>query len=488
MSTLHFIFSRFQPGFLIFLLLFNSLIQADGLPGEFLLSSRWRDLMWYHSPLNNPAYVVEKKDFTLRAAISPVLQGAFTLSEIGFTTPISAKQITGISLIMENDGLVRTSSFNETTNRLVTSGNTISNRNFYGFLTYSFMPVQQLSAGVNITVAHQTNFGRPQTGMGLDLGIAWRILEQNDVQNHLIGLSTINLIAPAVGSNNGSYSRSLKASWVADFHKKSIETGVDADLRDFWTRVEDFRSKGDIEGAVKSLEWGISGRAGYWIMNSFGVFGQLGFDRRALEYWGLAAGIRTPITNRVSLTSFYQYNIKTEGDLASSHTFYLFWNFGKTRKNQQKDEQLIGTSSTTPIERLKHIRGVDVEEENEYIRITASQVAVNFASGSAELPQDAIPVLSEITAFLKQYPNHPVVIEGHTDSDPITGKLKDKFQDNRTLSQARCQAVKDFFVVTESLPEKLFTAIGYGDTKPIAPNDTKENKRKNRRVLVIVKK
>lgn len=488
MNISHFTFRGFPAIILLLILLFNKPAQSDGLPGEFLLSSRWRDLMWYHSPLNNPAYLSEVNRMTLRAAISPVLQGAFTLSEIGFTKPIFQKHAAGVSIIMENDGMVQTSRFDESANRLVTGGSSISNRNYFGILSYSFMPWQCLSTGINLTLAHQTNFSQPQTGLGLDLGVTWKILNPNDKQNHLIGLSTINLIAPSVGSDNGSYSRDLKASWVADFQKKSIETGVEADLRDFWARLEDFKSDGDIKAAARDLEWGISGRAGYWIREMFGVFGQLGFDERVFEYWGLAAGIKTPVLkNYGSVTAFYQYNIKTEGDLASSHSFYLFWSFGKNRKDLGK-KKTVDTSSTDFTDRLRKIRGVNVEEEKEYIRITASQVAVNFASGSAELPQDAVPVLREITAFLQHYPDHPVVIEGHTDNDPITGKLKEKFSDNKTLSQARCQAVKDFFVQIEKLPEKIFTAIGYGDTRPVAPNDTKENKRKNRRVLVIVKK
>jgi flagellar motor protein MotB len=473
---------------LLYILFFNTPAPGDGFPGEFLLSSRWRDLMWYRSPLNNPAYLAEVNNMTLRAAISPVLQGAYTLSEIGFTEPILLKQAAGVSLIMEDDGKVQTSRFDETANHLVTSGSSISNKNYFGILSYSLIPWQRLSTGINITVAHQTNFGQPQTGMGVDLGVVWRINAANDIQNHLIGLSTINLIALAVGSEKGSYSRDLKASWIADFRKKSIETGVDADLRDFWARVEDFKANGDLKAAAKDLEWGISGRAGYWIMNTFGVFGQFGFDERALEHWGFAAGFRKPLSkNFGSVTAFYQYNIKTEGDLASSHTFYFFWSFGKNRKDLWK-KQIADTSAPDLIDRLREIHGIKVEEEKEYIRITASQVAVNFASGSAELPRDAIPVLREITQFLEHYPGHPVTIEGHTDNDPITGKLKEKFPDNKTLSQVRCQAVKDFFVETEKLPEKSFTAIGYGDTRPIAPNDTKENKRKNRRVLVIVKK
>lgn len=489
MNTSEFINKGFPVISLFSILFFNEPVYSDGLPGEFLLSSRWRDLMWYHSPLNNPAYLLEGKDVTLRAAISPVLQGEFILSEIGVTIPVFHRQAAGISLILENDGKVQTSRFDVTENRLVTSGTHISNRNIFGILSYSLFPLPRLSVGANITVAHQTNFGESQTGVGLDLGVSWRILDPNDRQNHLVGLSTINLVAPSVGSDeNGGYSRDIKVSWVADFRKKSIEAGIDVDIRDFWARVEDFKTAGTPGTAVKDLEWGLSSRAGYWIMNTFGIFGQLGFDERVVEYWGLAAGIRTPVKKQSGiLKAFYQYNIKTEGDLASSHTFYLFWSFGKKKKDVQKKEA-ADTLDSAPIERLRKINGVNVEEGREYIRITATQVAVNFASGSAELPEDAVPVLREITDFLRQYPDHPVVIEGHTDNDPIVGKLKEKFRDNTTLSQARCQAVKDFFVQTENLPEKTFTAIGYGETRPIAPNDTRENKRKNRRVLVIVKK
>lgn len=489
MNTSEFIKRGFSVISLFFVLFFIKPTSGDGLPGEFLLSSRWRDLMWYHSPLNNPAYLSEEKNIALRAAISPVLQGEFILSEIGTIIPFFQRHTAGISLILENDGKVQTSRFDVNENRLVTSGSHISNRNIFGILSYSLIPWQRLSAGVNITVAHQTNFGQSQTGVGLDLGLTWRILNPNDKQNHLVGLSTINLVAPSVGSNEkGGYSRDIKASWIADFHKKSIETGIDVDLRDFWARIEDFKADGTSGTAYKDLEWGLSARAGYWIMNTFGMFGQLGFDERVIEHWGFAAGIKTPLRNESGiLKAFYQYNIKAEGDLASSHTFYLFLSFGKKKKDVQKKE-VTDAVDTAPIERLRKINGVDVEEEREYIRITATQVAVNFASGSAELPQDAIPVLREITSFLEQYPDHPVVIEGHTDNDPIVGKLKEKFKDNTTLSQARCQAVKDFFVQIENLPEKTFTAIGYGESRPIAPNDTRENKRKNRRVLVIVKK
>ena len=52
------------------------------------------------------------------------------------------------------------------------------------------------------------------------------------------------------------------------FLNKSLEAGLDLDLRDFWARVEDFKADGDLRSAGKDLEWGLSTRAGYWILNT----------------------------------------------------------------------------------------------------------------------------------------------------------------------------------------------------------------------------
>ncbi len=111
MNTSEFIKRGFSVISLFFVLFFIKPTSGDGLPGEFLLSSRWRDLMWYHSPLNNPAYLSEEKNIALRAAISPVLQGEFILSEIGTIIPFFQRHTAGISLILENDGKVQTSRF-----------------------------------------------------------------------------------------------------------------------------------------------------------------------------------------------------------------------------------------------------------------------------------------------------------------------------------------------------------------------------------------
>jgi flagellar motor protein MotB len=227
-----------------------------------------------------------------------------------------------------------------------------------------------------------------------------------------------------------------------------------------------------------------------------GGFFQLGYDQTILEYWGLAVGAKLPSPiGSERIAGWYQYNIKTEGDLASSHTAYIIVSLGKHRnemwgrkKRRAPAKRDDSGRKGDRLERLRGIKGVKVEEEAEYVRITAEEIAIHFASGSAQLPPEAIATLKEIADFVRAYPDHPVRIEGHTDADPIVGQLKTTFVDNKDLSHARAEAVKDYFVNKEQLPEKLFKARGYGSTRPVAPNDTPANKRKNRRVVITIRK
>jgi hypothetical protein len=76
-----------------------------------------------------------------------------------------------------------------------------------------------------------------------------------------------------------------------------------------------------------------------------------------------------------------------------------------------------------------------------------------------------------------------VLVEGHTDSDPIATA---QFPSNWELSTARAGAVIRFLESQSHLPEDRLAASGYADQRPVAPNDTAANKSKNRRVEIVV--
>lgn len=107
--------------------------------------------------------------------------------------------------------------------------------------------------------------------------------------------------------------------------------------------------------------------------------------------------------------------------------------------------------------------------------------SILFTSGSANLQNDALPVLKELAMILKDFPN-PVRVEGFTDSLPINTVA---FPSNWELSAARAASVVHLFS-THGLDPKRLAAIGFAEFRPIADNSTAEGRSKNRRVVIII--
>jgi chemotaxis protein MotB len=108
-----------------------------------------------------------------------------------------------------------------------------------------------------------------------------------------------------------------------------------------------------------------------------------------------------------------------------------------------------------------------------------------FTSGKAELRWQSLRALAQVAENIKREINDEqgwqIRIEGHTDNVPISTV---KFESNWDLSMARALSIVKFFVENDFFPPDQLQAMGYGEFKPIAPNDSEENKRKNRRVEI----
>lgn len=109
--------------------------------------------------------------------------------------------------------------------------------------------------------------------------------------------------------------------------------------------------------------------------------------------------------------------------------------------------------------------------------------SILFDSGQARLKKKVKQSLAKIAQAINKYPENNIQIEGHTDNVPIH---TEQFPSNWELSSARALAVLRFFADKTDMDPRKLSAVGYGEYHPLAPNDTKDNKRLNRRVDIVI--
>ena len=108
----------------------------------------------------------------------------------------------------------------------------------------------------------------------------------------------------------------------------------------------------------------------------------------------------------------------------------------------------------------------------------AKRNAILFQSGKATLIAASLPVLDELASDLAICPDTYVHVEGHTDADGAEDL-------NLALSVSRAEAVVEA-LIERGVAEARLYAEGYGESEPIAPNDTKDGKQQNRRIAFSI--
>jgi len=117
------------------------------------------------------------------------------------------------------------------------------------------------------------------------------------------------------------------------------------------------------------------------------------------------------------------------------------------------------------------------QETRERIKRTAQKIL--FVTGKAELSATSFTSLNELTALLAAHPSWKVTIEGHTDN------IQRAAGNNQVLSQKRADVIKQY-LVNKGIAAGRLTSVGYGDTRPIADNNTAAGRTMNRRVEIVV--
>jgi len=114
-----------------------------------------------------------------------------------------------------------------------------------------------------------------------------------------------------------------------------------------------------------------------------------------------------------------------------------------------------------------------------------SQGDVLFSSGSDKLTAEGKKILSSVATELKKN-EYPVVVVGHTDSDPVVRTADQWPRGNLQLGAGRALSVLEF-LVSQGIPEGRVSLQSYGAHMPVATGNSAEAKKKNRRVEVMLK-
>jgi chemotaxis protein MotB len=124
---------------------------------------------------------------------------------------------------------------------------------------------------------------------------------------------------------------------------------------------------------------------------------------------------------------------------------------------------------------------IEVETQGQKIIIRIREKA-SFPSGKADLREDFRPILARIGEILAAAEGK-IVVSGHTDNIPI---FTERYRSNWELSASRAVSVVDALMDVSNIGPDRLAIEGHAETKPVVPNDTPENRAKNRRVEIIL--
>ena len=161
------------------------------------------------------------------------------------------------------------------------------------------------------------------------------------------------------------------------------------------------------------------------------------------------------------------------------------------------DERTEDSSETTQIpggvldlaQRLIQELESEVASDALHVNYDKEQVVIRFSedatfpSGDATIKPDMIPIIERVVEVVGNCSGN-IVVSGHTDDRPISSS---QYRSNWDLSAARAVSVVHELVLNRDIPADRVVAAGRAETKPLAPNNTAENRALNRRVEISIR-
>lgn len=161
----------------------------------------------------------------------------------------------------------------------------------------------------------------------------------------------------------------------------------------------------------------------------------------------------------------------------------------KAKAVEEKERAIAGMKDTyeSLVKELKQeIKEGEIQITQLRDKLTVNMVEkILFDSGSAVIKKNGRKVLDRMAGILKNVAGQQIKVEGHTDNVPIGPTIIDKFSTNWELSTARATTVVRY-LQERGINPSVLSAEGYSEYRPVAPNDTDENKSKNRRIEIVL--
>jgi outer membrane protein OmpA-like peptidoglycan-associated protein len=133
--------------------------------------------------------------------------------------------------------------------------------------------------------------------------------------------------------------------------------------------------------------------------------------------------------------------------------------------------------------KIRKVMNLFQPEEAEVLTIGKNVVirlyGLSFPVRQAVIELKHLALLSKVQEAIREFPEAYVSVEGHTDSQGDDAA-------NQKLSFERANAVRQYLLANMGIPEDKVTAVGYGESRPIASNDSAEGRAKNRRIEIVL--
>lgn len=167
-----------------------------------------------------------------------------------------------------------------------------------------------------------------------------------------------------------------------------------------------------------------------------------------------------------------------EAELKGLHDKYEY-----ELSDQTKRQMEIDRIKQEADERFRHVQSLFTPQEAEVYRkgdnVLIKAQGFYFPSGEAEIKTINFPLMNKLISAIREFPGSKIEVSGHTDS---TGSA----EKNLMLSKDRAKNVADFLINVGHVKRTDITVNGYGETRPIASNDTEQGRAQNRRIELLI--